>query len=134
MPKAVIAAEDNKFYTHGGVDYMGVFRAAITNYRRGKISQGASTVTQQLARNSFDSPELHARTYQRKLVEMFLAQRIEANFSKNQIMELYANHIFLGANAYGVEAGADPVTEGVGVCRVVAWVPDDWPDAAVGLC
>ncbi len=103
MVKAVIAAEDNKFYEHDGVDYMGVIRAAIANYRRGKISQGASTVTQQLARNSF---ELRERTYQRKLVEMFLAHRIEQKFSKDKIMELYLNRVYFGSGFYGVEAAA----------------------------
>ncbi len=103
MVKAVIAAEDNKFFQHHGVDYAGVFRAALANYRRGKISQGASTVTQQLARNSF---ELRERTYQRKLVEMFLARRIEQNFSKGKIMELYLNRVYFGSGFYGVEAAA----------------------------
>ena len=103
MVKAVVAAEDNKFYEHKGVDYMGVVRAAMANYRRGKISQGASTVTQQLARNSF---ELRERTYQRKLVEMFLAHRIEQRFSKDKIMELYLNRVYFGSGFYGVEAAA----------------------------
>ncbi len=103
LVKAVIAAEDNKFYEHDGVDYMGILRAAITNYRRGKISQGASTVTQQLARNSF---ELRERTYERKLVEMFLSWRIEANFSKDRIMELYLNRVYFGSGLYGAEAAA----------------------------
>jgi membrane carboxypeptidase/penicillin-binding protein len=103
MVKAVIAAEDNKFFQHHGVDYVGVLRAAMANYRRGKISQGASTVTQQLARNSF---ELKERTYQRKLVEMFLARRIEQNFSKGKIMELYLNRVYFGSGFYGVEAAA----------------------------
>lgn len=103
MINAVIAAEDNKFYTHDGVDYAGILRAALANYRRGKISQGASTVTQQLARNSF---ELRERTYKRKLVEMFLAQRIEKNLSKNKIMELYLNRVYFGSGFYGVEAAA----------------------------
>ena len=103
MVKAVVAAEDNKFFEHHGVDYVGVVRAAIANYRRGKISQGASTVTQQLARNSF---ELRERTYQRKLVEMFLALRIEKNFPKGKIMELYLNRVYFGSGFYGVEAAA----------------------------
>ena len=103
MVKAVVAAEDNKFFEHNGVDYAGVVRAAITNYRRGRISQGASTVTQQLARNSF---ELRERTYQRKLVEMFLALRIEQNFPKAKIMELYLNRVYFGSGFYGVEAAA----------------------------
>jgi penicillin-binding protein 1A len=103
MVKAVVAAEDNKFFEHDGVDYMGVARAALANYRRGRISQGASTVTQQLARNSFD---LHERTYKRKLLEMFLAHRIEHNFSKDKIMELYLNRVYFGSGFYGVEAAA----------------------------
>jgi membrane carboxypeptidase/penicillin-binding protein len=103
MIKAVVAAEDNKFFQHHGVDYIGVLRAALANYRRGKISQGASTVTQQLARNSF---ELRERTYQRKLVEMFLARRIEQKFSKGKIMELYLNRVYFGSGFYGVEAAA----------------------------
>jgi len=103
LVKAVIAAEDNKFYEHDGVDYMGILRAAIANYRRGKISQGASTVTQQLARNSF---ELRERTYQRKLIEMFLSWRIEKNFTKERIMELYLNRVYFGSGFYGAEAAA----------------------------
>jgi membrane peptidoglycan carboxypeptidase len=103
MVKAVIAAEDNKFYRHKGVDYMGVIRAALANYRRGRISQGASTVTQQVARNSF---ELRERTYKRKILEMFLAERIEKNFSKDEIMELYLNRVYFGSGFYGVEAAA----------------------------
>jgi penicillin-binding protein 1A len=103
MVEAVIAAEDNRFYKHGGVDWAGIIRAAITNYRKGKISQGASTVTQQLARNSF---EMRERTYQRKLLEIFLAQRIESKFSKQDIMRLYLNRVYFGSGLYGVEAAA----------------------------
>lgn len=103
MVNAVLAAEDNDFYKHKGVDWMGIVRAAITNYRKGKISQGASTVTQQLARNSF---ELRERTYRRKLLEIFLARRIEENFSKNEIMRLYLNRVYFGSGFYGVEAAA----------------------------
>lgn len=103
MAKAVIAAEDNKFHEHDGVDYTGILRAAVANYRRGKISQGASTVTQQLARNSF---ELKERTYERKIVEMFLAWRIEKTFSKDRIMELYLNRVYFGSGFYGVESAA----------------------------
>ena len=103
MVKAVIAAEDNKFYRHKGVDYMGVIRAALANYRRGRIAQGASTVTQQVARNSFD---LRERTYKRKILEIFLAERIEKHFTKDQIMELYLNRVYFGSGFYGVEAAA----------------------------
>jgi membrane peptidoglycan carboxypeptidase len=103
MTKAVVAAEDNRFYDHKGVDWLGVARAAIENYRRGRIAQGASTVTQQLARNSFDMRE---RTYERKLVEMFLAMRIEREFSKDDIMEAYLNRVYFGSGFYGVEAAS----------------------------
>lgn len=103
MVKAVIAAEDNRFEKHNGVDWAGIARAAITNYRKGRISQGASTVTQQLARNSF---EMRERTYQRKLVEIFLAQRIEDSLSKDDIMRLYLNRVYFGSGFYGVEAAA----------------------------
>lgn len=103
MVRAVIAAEDNRFEKHNGVDWAGIVRAAITNYRKGRISQGASTVTQQLARNSF---EMRERTYQRKLVEIFLAQRIEEAISKDDIMRLYLNRVYFGSGFYGVEAAA----------------------------
>ena len=103
LVNAVISAEDNRFYSHDGVDYMGIFRAALTNYIQGRIAQGASTVTQQLARNSF---ELRERTYERKLVEMYLAWRIEKNFSKKEIMEAYLNRVYFGSGFYGAEAAA----------------------------
>lgn len=103
MTRAVIAAEDNRFKEHDGVDYWGIVRAALKNYRSGRIRQGASTVTQQLARNSFDMRE---RTYERKIVEILLANRIEKNFSKEQIMALYLNRVYFGAGLYGVEAAA----------------------------
>lgn len=103
MRKAVVAAEDNRFYEHDGVDFWGIVRAALKNYRAGRTKQGASTVTQQLARNSFD---LREKTYQRKLVEMFLAQRIEKNFSKEDIMTLYLNRVYFGSGLYGIEAAA----------------------------
>ena len=103
MVSAIVAEEDNRFFEHGGVDYFGILRAAISNYRQGRIKQGASTVTQQLARNSFD---LRERSIQRKVVEMFLAQRIERSFSKEKIMELYLNRVYFGSGLYGVEAAA----------------------------
>jgi penicillin-binding protein 1A len=103
MTKAVIAAEDNRFYDHHGVDYWGIFRAALKNYRSGRIRQGASTVTQQLARNSFD---MHERTYKRKIIEIFLSERIEKYFSKEQIMALYLNRVYFGSGLYGIEAAA----------------------------
>ncbi|HEY5892329.1 MAG TPA: transglycosylase domain-containing protein [Chthoniobacterales bacterium] len=103
LPDAVVAAEDNRFYEHDGVDYIGMVRAALKNYQAGKIRQGASTVTQQLARNSFDLKE---RTYERKVVEAFLARRIEQNYSKERIMEYYLNRVYFGGGLYGAEAAA----------------------------
>lgn len=103
MVNAIVAEEDNRFFEHHGVDFFGVFRAAISNYRQGRVKQGASTVTQQLARNSFD---LHERSYRRKLLEMFLAMRIEQHLSKEKIMELYLNRVYFGSGLYGVEAAA----------------------------
>jgi penicillin-binding protein 1A len=103
MKQAVIAAEDNRFMEHNGVDYWGILRAAIANYRSGRKSQGASTVTQQLARNSFDMFE---RTYERKFIEILLANRVEERFSKDQIMEMYLNRVYFGSGLYGVEAAA----------------------------
>ncbi|MBE2178919.1 MAG: transglycosylase domain-containing protein, partial [Chthoniobacterales bacterium] len=103
LVQAVVAAEDQRFWSHDGVDYYGIARAAMANWSAGRIRQGASTVTQQLARNSFDLKE---RTYRRKLLEMALAQRIEQRFSKEKIMELYLNRVYFGGGLYGAEAAA----------------------------
>jgi 1A family penicillin-binding protein len=101
--QAVVAAEDNRFYEHRGVDYHGMARAAVKNWRAGGIKQGASTLTQQLARNTFG---LRERTYDRKLVEIFLALEIERHYTKNEILEMYLNRVYFGAGFYGVEAAA----------------------------
>ena len=103
MVNAVVAEEDNRFFDHHGVDYFGVMRAAFSNWHQGRVKQGASTVTQQLARNSFD---LHEKSYRRKLLEMFLAQRIEDHLTKEKIMEYYLNRVYFGSGFYGVEAAA----------------------------
>ena len=100
---AVIAVEDAKFYEHHGYDLFGIIRAALKNLMAGHVRQGASTITQQLARNSFSLKE---RTYRRKLLEIFLAKRIEENFSKQKILELYLNRIYFGGGMYGAEAAA----------------------------
>src|SRR5262249_14738944 len=86
-----------------GYDLLGIIRAALKNFTAGHVRQGASTITQQLARNSF---ELKGKTYRRKLLEMFVARRIEDNFSKQKIMELYLNRIYFGGGLYGAEAAA----------------------------
>ncbi|HBH67080.1 MAG TPA: carboxypeptidase/penicillin-binding protein 1A, partial [Erwinia persicina] len=103
MVKAFIATEDSRFYEHHGVDPIGIFRAASVALVSGHASQGASTITQQLARNFFLSPE---RTLIRKVKEAFLAIRIEQMMSKDEILELYLNKIYLGYRAYGVGAAA----------------------------
>ena len=103
MVKAFIATEDSRFYEHHGVDPVGIFRAASIALFSGHASQGASTITQQLARNFFLSPE---KTLTRKIKEVFLAIRIEQLLSKDEILELYLNKIYLGYRAYGVGAAA----------------------------
>lgn len=103
MKQAIIAAEDERFYTHGGVDTLGVLRAATSNIVSGGVKEGASTITMQVARNFFLSNE---KTFTRKLSEAMLAMKIEHNLSKDQILELYINQIFLGQRAYGFEAAA----------------------------
>ena len=100
---AIIATEDKNFYSHWGVDFKGIARAAIANVVSGHKGQGASTITMQVARNFFLSPK---RTYTRKFKEMLLAFKLEANFTKDQILELYLNKIYLGQRAYGFAAAA----------------------------
>ncbi|SDU07645.1 penicillin-binding protein 1A [Verrucomicrobium sp. GAS474] len=104
MRHAVVATEDRRFYSHLGVDPISIFRAAVGNILRGRISSGASTITQQLARNSADMSE---RTMGRKLKEMFLAVRIETVYTKDQILTFYLNRIFWGRDCYGIGAAAD---------------------------
>ena len=103
MKQAVIAAEDERFYQHGGVDYLGLARAAVTNVMAGKIKGGASTITQQVARNFFLTNE---QTLTRKVSEWLLAFKIERSVSKDQILEIYLNHIFLGNRAFGFAAAS----------------------------
>src|SRR6476661_694074 len=103
LPKAFIAIEDRRFYSHYGVDPIGIARAAITNVLHRGVSQGGSTLTQQLAKNLFLTQE---RTMQRKLQEAELAIWLERKHSKNDILELYLNSVYFGSGAYGVEAAA----------------------------
>ncbi|MDP2805494.1 MAG: penicillin-binding protein 1A [Gallionellaceae bacterium] len=101
MKKAILAAEDDRFYQHGGVDYFGVLRAALSNFTSGGAKQGASTITMQVARNFFLSKE---KTLTRKFNEMLLAFKIEHNLSKDEILQLYINQIYLGQRSYGFAA------------------------------
>ena len=100
---AFVAAEDGEFYEHQGLDYAGILRAVFTNLVQGRKAQGASTITQQVAKTFLLSSE---RSYTRKLKDMVLARRIEQSLSKNDILYLYLNQIYFGAGAYGLEAAA----------------------------
>jgi penicillin-binding protein 1A len=103
LPKAVVATEDRRFYGHFGVDPIGLVRAAFANIAAGRIVQGGSTITQQLAKNLFLTQE---RSLSRKIQETLLALWLEHRFSKNQILEIYLNRVYLGAGTYGVDAAA----------------------------
>jgi len=103
LPKAFIAIEDRRFYSHYGIDPWGILRAAVTNVVHRGVSQGGSTLTQQLAKNLFLTQE---RTMQRKLQEVELALWLERKYSKAEILELYLNRVYFGSGAYGVEAAA----------------------------
>lgn len=103
LPKAFIAIEDRRFYSHFGIDPVGILRALVTNVMHRGVSQGGSTLTQQLAKNLFLTQE---RTMQRKLQEAELAIWLERKHSKNEILELYLNRVYFGSGAYGVEAAA----------------------------
>lgn len=103
LPEAVISIEDRRFYSHFGVDIWGLMRAALRNVSARHVVQGGSTITQQLAKNLFLSPE---RTFKRKVQEMILALWMERRYSKDQILTAYLNRVYLGAGAYGVDAAS----------------------------
>ncbi len=103
MVKAIIASEDARFYEHGGIDFKGIVRAGLQNFKSRGVKQGASTITQQLARNTYG---LLDKTYYRKVLEVYLSWRIEKNLSKQKILELYLNRSYLGSGLYGVEAAS----------------------------
>ncbi|MBI1727027.1 MAG: penicillin-binding protein 1A, partial [Candidatus Rokubacteria bacterium] len=142
LKQAVIATEDARFYSHFGVDPMGIARAVYQNFRRGRIVEGGSTITQQLAKVLFLTPD---RSLDRKLKEAVLAIELERRYSKNRILEMYLNHIYFGHGAFGVEA-ASRTFFGKGVselapaeCALLAGLPKapatyspfEHPDAAV---
>jgi penicillin-binding protein 1A len=103
LPQAFVSIEDRRFYSHYGIDPVGIARAVVRNVTGGKLSEGGSTLTQQLAKNIFLTQE---RTASRKVQEAILALWLERNFSKDQILELYMNRVYFGSGAYGVEAAA----------------------------
>lgn len=100
---ALLAREDTRFYRHHGIDPLGILRAVVRNFLAGGLREGASTITQQLARTSFG---LEGKTFRRKLLEAALAYRIETELEKEEILEAYMNRIYLGAGCYGVEAAS----------------------------
>ncbi len=103
LKQAVIATEDKNFYHHRGFDTIGMIRSIVTNVSSGKVKQGASTITQQLARILFLSNE---RTFDRKIKELIIAHRIEKTISKDEILEMYLNSVYLGSGVYGVSSAA----------------------------
>ncbi|MFC5386291.1 transglycosylase domain-containing protein [Aquamicrobium segne] len=103
IPKAVIAIEDRRFYSHFGIDPVGLARAMATNLMQGRFSQGGSTITQQLAKNLFLTPD---RTLERKVQEVLLALWLEHKHTKNEILAMYLNRVYFGSGAYGVEAAS----------------------------
>jgi penicillin-binding protein 1A len=103
VPQAIIAIEDRRFYGHFGIDIIGILRAASRNFAAGHTVQGGSTLTQQLAKNLFLSPD---RTMKRKVQEMLLALWLERTYTKDQILTAYLNRVYLGSGAYGVDAAA----------------------------
>ncbi|HEX6558273.1 MAG TPA: PBP1A family penicillin-binding protein [Longimicrobiales bacterium] len=107
VPQAFVAVEDKRFFKHHGVDWTRVFGAALRNIASGEIDQGSSTITMQLSRNVF-SDRLNAsdKSLRRKLFEARVAKRIEKKFSKNEILELYLNHIYFGGGAYGIQSAS----------------------------
>ncbi|ACN14195.1 MrcA [Desulforapulum autotrophicum HRM2] len=104
LKNAVVAAEDSRFREHPGIDLLSIFRAFVKNLKAGAIVQGGSTITQQVTKSFFLTP---ARTYERKLKEAILAYRIDQTFTKDEILYLYLNQIYLGHGAYGVEAASE---------------------------
>src|SRR6476620_3217496 len=104
MQDAVLAAEDAKFYQHSGVNYVSVIRAGLANFGEARSAQGASTITMQVARNFYLSTE---KTFTRKIYEMLLSLKIESLLSKEQILEVYMNHIALGQRAYGFASASE---------------------------
>jgi len=126
LQQAFIAAEDSRFYKHQGIDLLSIFRALIKNIEAGTIVQGGSTITQQVTKSFLLSPE---RSYERKIKEAILAYRIDKTFSKEEILYLYLNQIYLGHGAYGVEAAAEnyfgkTVTDlNLAECAILAGLP-----------
>ena len=106
LPKSTTAIEDRRFYQHGGVDYVGIARAAWTDLTAGKVVEGGSTITQQLVRNLYTGQE---KTFTRKIKEACLAIKLASRWSKPKILNDYLNTVYYGNHAYGVEAAVADV-------------------------
>lgn len=109
VPQAIMAVEDRRFYSHFGLDVIGLIRAAYHNYKAKRVVQGGSTITQQLAKNFLISQgiiSVHDRSYKRKIQELLLALWLEWHFKKDDIFTLYLNRVYLGAGTYGIEAAS----------------------------
>ncbi len=104
MQNAIIAVEDNRFYSHYGFDVQGIMRATLVNLQYGEVTEGASTITQQLVKNLFLS---HEQSFGRKAEELLLSLDMEINYSKSEILELYLNTIYYGSNFYGIGPAAE---------------------------
>ncbi len=129
---AFIAAEDNHFWTHGGIDYVGMMRAFVANIRAGHTRQGASTITQQVVKTFLLTPENGPRlTFKQKIQEIILARRLEKSFSKEEILTLYLNQIYFGRGRYGIQEaarfyfGKDVGQLNVGEAAMLASLPKD---------
>ena len=126
LQNAFIAVEDARFYEHSGIDPRGILRAAWANITGGGVTEGGSTITQQLAKNAYLTPE---RTMKRKIQEMFLALQLEREYTKQEILEFYLNQIYFGQGAYGVEAaaktyfGKDVSALTLNECAMLAGIP-----------
>src|SRR6056297_1727477 len=126
LKQALIATEDRQFYEHSGVDLKGILRAIARDVMAGAFVEGASTLTQQLAKTLFLTPE---KTLERKLKEAFLAFQLERRYTKEEILELYLNQVYFGSGAYGVQAAAEkffgkPVSAlNISECALIAGMP-----------
>lgn len=126
MKKAIVATEDRRFYDHGALDLVSVTRALVTNYMAGQTLEGGSTIAQQTVKNIFLS---HDRTLSRKIEELVLAVRLEKNYTKDEILELYLNTIYFGHGAYGIKDaariyfGKDVKDLNVSQCAMLAGLP-----------
>src|SRR5271157_24986 len=117
LPEAAVAIEDRRFWSHPGIDIVGIFRALLVDVRAGRVVQGGSTITQQVAKNLFLT---NARTFRRKVQELLLTLWLERSFSKREILEIWLNRVYLGAGTWGVDAAAN-MYFGVSARHVTLW-------------